>query len=157
MSSLLFPELFQVAEIEVSYNNPIPYQDRIKVSGTSTAYDIFSCTWDRGKIELVEQCKVLLLNKNNHCLGIVNLTMGIINFCPFDPRLIFGTALKANATAIVIAHNHPSGSLTPSSDDITMTENTVKAAKLLGMSVMDHLILTANGYFSFLKSGIMPQ
>lgn len=125
MSSLLFPEMFQVAEIEVSYRNPIPYQDGIKVPSTSIAYDIFRCTWDKGKIELVEQCKVLLLNKNNHCLGIINLTMGINNFCPFDPRLVFGTTLKAIATAIVLAHNYPSSRLEPSADDIIITKNTL--------------------------------
>jgi DNA repair protein RadC len=157
MDNPVFSELFQVAEIEVSYRNPTPYQDRIKVKGTHIAYEIFNCTWDKDKIELVEQFKVLLLNQDNGCLGIVNLTMGIINFCPFDPRLIFGTALKANATAIVLAHNHPSGNLNPSTNDIASTKKIVQAAKLLGISVMDHLVITPQGYYSFLQHGILPK
>lgn len=157
MDSQLFPELFQVSEIEVSYRNPMPYDNRVKVSSTSVAYDIFNCTWDRGKIELVEQIKVLLLNHDNGCLGIVNLTMSIINFCPFDPRLVFATVLKTNATAIVLAHNHPSGSLNPSNNDIAVTKSIVKAAKLLGITVMDHLILTAHGYYSFSENNILPK
>lgn len=156
MDKPLFPELFQVPEIQMSYHNPTPYHDRIKVKGTHIAYEILNCTWDMDKIELVEQFKVLLLNQDNGCLGIVDLTMGIINFCPFDPRLIFGAALKANATAMVLAHNHPSGNLTPSTNDIASTKKIVQAAKLLGMTVMDHLILTTQGYYSFLQHGNMP-
>jgi hypothetical protein len=63
MNRPLFPELFQVAEIAISYHNHTPYQDRIKVPKPSVAYDIFSASWDSDKIELIEQCKIYCLTK----------------------------------------------------------------------------------------------
>lgn len=157
MNRPLFPELFQVAEIEVSYHNHTPYQDRIKVPKPSVAYDIFSASWDPDKIELIEQCKILLLNQSSHCLGIVNLTSGTVNYCPLDARAVLAPALKANATAIVLAHNHPSCSLNPSQNDIEATKRIVKSAKLLDMFVMDHIIFCKQGYFSFAENKIMPK
>lgn len=153
----LFPELFQVSEIEISYRNHTPSEDRIKVPSTSVALDIFNCSWDRNKIELVEQCKILLLNHNGCCLGIFNLASGGSSNCPFDPRIVFATAIKANASAIILAHNHPSGSLIPSKNDILITKNIIKAAKLFGIAVLDHIILTADGYFSFSQNKILPK
>lgn len=153
----LFPELFQVSEIEISYHNHTPFADRIKISNTSTALDIFNSTWDRNKIELVEECKILLMNITGHCLGIINLSTGSANRCPFDIRIVMAATIKANASAIILAHNHPGGSLTPSNDDISLTKTLVKAAKLLGIAIIDHLILTKHGYFSFSQNKILPR
>ncbi len=157
MNRPLFSELFQVSEIEISYYNPTPYQDRIKVSKPSVAYDIFSSSWDLDKIELIEQSKILLLNQSSHCLGIVSLTSGTINSCPLDARTVLIPALKANATAIVLAHNHPSGSLEPSQNDLEATKRIVAGAKLLDIIIMDHIILSRYGYFSFAENKILPN
>lgn len=157
MSSQLFPEMFQVTEIEINYRNPVPHQDRVKINTPSMAYQVFNSTWDKSKIELVEQSKILLLNHANYCLGIVNLSVGTLTSCPLDSRMIFSVALKANATAFVLAHNHPSSDPTPSLDDTTATKNIVKAGKLFGIAMMDHLILTSHGYFSFVENKVLPK
>jgi len=157
MNSQLFPELFQVAEIEITYRNPTPFNERIIVNKSQNAYEILIATWDIDKIELVEQFKILLLNRLNHCLGIVNLSTGTSFGAPVDPRLVFATALKANATALVLAHNHPTGNLSPTDDDITTTKSLIKAADFLGIAVSDHLILSKDGFFSFRAHGLLSS
>jgi len=66
-----------------------------------------------------------------------------------DPKVIFQVALKANASSIILAHNHPSGNIEPSEADIRLTRNLKQAGELLKISVLDHLILTSESYYSF--------
>ena len=68
-------------------------------------------------------------------------------------RLIFAVALKCNATGIIIAHNHPSGTLKPSDTDITLTKSIKKCADILEITLLDHLIITKNGFYSFSNEG----
>jgi DNA repair protein RadC len=72
-----------------------------------------------------------------------------------DKRLLMAAALKLGATALVLCHNHPSGSLQPSEADKKITKNIIEVAKLHDMQVLDHVILTKDGYFSFFESGLM--
>lgn len=72
-----------------------------------------------------------------------------------DPKLIFASALAANASAIILAHNHPSGNLKPSQVDIQLTRKLVNGGKLLDISIYDHLIITYDGYTSFSEEGIL--
>ncbi|RZK12928.1 MAG: hypothetical protein EOO43_18375 [Flavobacterium sp.] len=89
-----------------------------------------------------------MLNRHNIVLGIVDLSTGGGGSTVMDSRVIFSIALKATATSIILAHNHPSGNLRPSSEDIRITEKLKQAAKLLGIELHDHLIITENNYFS---------
>ncbi|MBA4853452.1 JAB domain-containing protein [Emticicia sp. BO119] len=157
MNGQLFPEIFQVAEIEISYRNTTPFNERILVNKSQSAYEILNASWDKDKIELVEQFKILLLNRQNHCLGIVNLSTGSSFGTPVDPRLVFAAALKANATALVLAHNHPTGNVSPTNDDIVTTKSLAKAAELFGIAIFDHLILSKDGFFSFGANGLLPK
>ena len=70
-----------------------------------------------------------------------------------DIRLILQTALLCNATAMILAHNHPSGQLNPSNEDIKLTKQIKEAARLMDMRVVDHLIITADSYYSFAEEG----
>jgi len=87
--------------------------------------------------------------------GIVDLSTGGGGSTVMDSKVIFTIALKATATSLILAHNHPSGNLRPSSQDITVTEKLVKAAKLLEIEVHDHLIISENGYYSMAEEGLM--
>jgi len=98
---------------------------------------------------------VILLNKNNRVLGLAHVSQGGVTGTVLDPRVIFCLALKANATGLVIAHNHPSGNLKPSNEDINITKQLVSGGKLLGIDVADHLIITADGYYSLADNGLM--
>jgi DNA repair protein RadC len=120
--------LFQVNEIEIVYRNRTSYSDRIQIRSASTAYEILRQSWDINRLELVEQFKILLLNQQNNCLSIA---AGGMSSCGVDPKVIFTSALKARATSLILAHNHPSGSLQPSEPDKLLTRKLNRAANCL--------------------------
>lgn len=141
----------QVAEIGIYYKSSPDEKPKIKTS--NDAFKLLIDTWDENTIELQEEFKVLLLNNSNEVLGIFPLSKGGITACLVDIRLIFACALKANATGIIISHNHPSSNLTPSKNDIDITQKIKSAGKLLDIVLLDHLIITAKGYYSFVEEG----
>ena len=102
-----------------------------------------------------EEVKVLLLNRNNKVLGIYALAKGGITSCVVDVRIILAVALKALATGIILVHNHPSGNLQPSTDDKKITEQLNSSCKLMGITLLDHLIITKDDYFSFADEGLL--
>ena len=143
--------MHNLAEIKVSYStNNIP---KIKITKGEEAYKILLDSWDINTIELQEEFKVLLLNKANEVLGIYPLSKGGITGTVIDVRLIFGTALKCNATGIIICHNHPSGNLIPSIADINITKKIKECSTLLDITLIDHLIISKEGFYSFINSG----
>ena len=95
---------------------------------------------------------MICLNSAHQVLGWVNIASGGFSATTVDPRIIFGIALQTASAAIVIAHNHPSGSLTPSPQDIAVTQQLRAAGKMLAITVLDHLIITRESYFSFADS-----
>ena len=102
-----------------------------------------------------EQFWLLLLNIGNKVIGAVQVSSGGLSATVADPKMIFGAALCAQASGIILAHNHPSGTLRPSEEDIILTRKLVEASRLLQMKLMDHLILTTDGYFSFADNGML--
>lgn len=141
----------EVSEIKVSYsttNTP-----KVKITSGDVAFELLLSLWDLDTIELQEEFKVLLLNRANEVLGIYPLSRGGITGTVVDSRLIFAVALKCNATGIIICHNHPSGTLKPSNTDITLTKSIKKCADFLDITLIDHLIITKHGFFSFLNEG----
>ncbi len=148
--------LFKVAEVELVYRSLPQNEYRPVITCAAISYNILKNHWDENKMDLQEQFKILLLNTRYACLGIVDIATGGLNSCIADTRLIFSCALKANASSIILAHNHPSGSLTPSDADKKLTERLVKAGKHLQINVLDHLILSSQGYTAFSEQGLMP-
>ena len=98
---------------------------------------------------------MLLLNRANKVLGYVKLSSGGTSQTIIDIKLVFHAALKANAHSIILAHNHPSGSLSPSKSDISLTKEVGSAGKILNIELLDHLIITEEGYLSFADEGMM--
>ncbi len=143
----------EVAEIKVSYSTTST--PKIKITTVKKAFEVLLSLWDLDTIELQEEFKVLLLNRANEVLGIYPLSKGGITGTVVDSRLIFAVALKCNATGILLCHNHPSGNLKPSDADITLTRSIKKCADFLDITLIDHLIITRNGYFSFSNEGKM--
>ena len=157
MTQLHLQNLFQVNEIEIIYRNKIPYQDRIQITQSATAYEVLRQSFDANRIELVEQFKILLLDQKNNCLCLSDISTGGMAACIADPKIIFATALKAKAVGIILAHNHPSGNLQASSADLTLTRKLVEGGKLLDIAVLDHLIITPHNYLSLADEGLMPR
>jgi DNA repair protein RadC len=101
-----------------------------------------------------EEFWVLYLNNSNKVIHKAQLSKGGITGTVVDVRLIFKTAFEFNATSIILTHNHPSGKLVASDADIQITKKIKEASKYLEIVVLDHLIITENGYYSFNDSGI---
>lgn len=89
---------------------------------------------------MLEEVKVIFLNKNNIVIGIYNLAKGGISQCTVYIRIILAVALKSVSTAIILVHNHPSGNLQPSQSDKEITQNLKEACKMVQIALIDHLI-----------------
>jgi len=102
-----------------------------------------------------EHFKLILLNARNKILGISTISIGSLNASIVHPREVFKDAIMHNAYSVVLAHNHPSGDPEPSEDDLTITKRFIEAGKILGIEVIDHIIITKNGYLSFKDRGLL--
>jgi len=109
------------------------------------------------QINLRESFIVLALDSRNQPLGFAVVAEGGVSFAAVDRSLVFKAAVLLPAPSIILVHNHPSGELSPSEDDIRITEQIVEGGKLLGVRVLDHIIMTERGYYSFLEAGRMPR
>jgi DNA repair protein RadC len=144
-----------VAEIELSYTPNVKPSMRPKINSAEDAYKLFLQTWDTSKIEFVEQFKVMLLNRANRVLGICTLTSGSTVGTIADPKQVFSVALLANAINIILAHNHPSGSVVPSASDIDLTAKMKMVGEFMQLKVLDHIIVCVEGYYSFAHEGTL--
>jgi DNA repair protein RadC len=99
--------------------------------------------------------KVLLLDSANHLIRDVTVSEGILNSSLVHPREVFRNAIIEHAASVILLHNHPSGNPEPSSDDLQITRQIVEAGKIIGISVHDHIIITANSFTSFAERGIL--
>jgi DNA repair protein RadC len=145
----------QISEVELVYRSTVKASLRPILTNSREVYDVLLQSWDKNKIELQEQFKVLLLNRGNKALGIYEVSTGGVAGTVADPKLIFMAAIKANACSIILAHNHPSSNLKPSRADEELTQKIKQGGKLLEINVLDHLILSPEGYYSFADEGVM--
>lgn len=151
----MIQKTFNVAEVQVSYKPDYKASERPKISSSKQAYNLLMQQWDLGKIEFLEQSKMILLNRQNRVLGLVEISTGGVSGTILDPKIIFSIALKANTSAIILCHNHPSGNIQPSQSDIKLTNQLKEGGKLLEILVWDHLIITNENYYSFADDGMM--
>jgi DNA repair protein RadC len=145
--------VLRVAEIEISYHPAIKPSKRISVTNSADAERVLRRIWCK-PVELRECFYALFLNRANKVLGYFLVSVGGITGTVVDPRCIFQAALKASATGILLAHNHPSGNPTPSDADIELTRKLKEAGKILEITVLDHLILMPEGYTLMADEGM---
>ena len=122
--------------------------ERPKISGSREAFNILKENWDEAKIEFVEQFKAMFTNRANKVLGILEVSTGGVTGTVADPTVIFAGAIKAGACGLIVAHNHPSGNLIARQSDIELTKRLREAGKILEVQLLDHIIITTEGYFS---------
>lgn len=140
----------EVNEIKVSYCEKLGTIDSEPVASSEHVARLLYEHWDKNTIGLQETFKVLLLNNANKVKGTYQASTGGITGTLVDLRLLFAVVLKTVSTSIILAHNHPSGTLRPSAMDKQLTEKIKKAATLFDIKVLDHLIIIPNGdYYSF--------
>lgn len=142
-----------IQEIRVSYTSG--NRDKVNITNSKDSYELLLSCWSQRTIELQEEFKVLLLNRNHQVLGIYPLSKGGVSGTIVDAKLVFSVALKCNASSIIIAHNHPSGNLKPSDADIRLTQKLKEAGNYLDVKVLDHIILSKDRYFSFADNSQM--
>jgi DNA repair protein RadC len=140
---------FEVAEIQLSYKTTVKPSSRPKIRTSKDTYEILLESWDDSKIEFVEQFKVILLNRANKVLGIFEVSTGGVAGTVADPKVIFAAAIKTNASGMILSHNHPSGNLIASKSDIELTKRLKEGGRLLEIELLDHVIISTEGYFSF--------
>ena len=141
-----------LAEIEISYSrNNIT--DNTRISCSRDADKVFRGIFP--SLQHREYFYMLCLDRASQVLGFFQVSVGGMNGTIADIRIIFQTAIKANASGIIISHNHPSGNLQPSEADKALTNKIVEAGKLMDISILDHIILSSKGYFSFADEGLV--
>lgn len=153
METLIQSPLTQVSEIQLTYNPVIKPSQRPKIEQSIDVYTLLINNWDLGKIEFIEQFKIMLLNRANKVLGIMDVSTGGVSGTVADPKIIFSAALKANASVIILSH--PSGNLKPSQSDLDLTRKLIAAGGYLDIQVIEHIIITSEGYLSFVDEGIL--
>lgn len=142
-----------VGEVKISYKTTgIPYA---QVYSSISAYEFLKKIWDHDTIEYHESCCILGLNSKNMICSYKFISHGGISGTVVDPKMIFQFAILTNSTCLILAHNHPSGNLRPSENDRTVTEKIKTAGKFMDLPLLDHLIVTVSGFYSFADEGLM--
>ena len=149
-NEIIETDLNNLSEVQLVYRTKIKPTNRPKVGKLEDAVEIFRKYWDGDRIEHIEEVKILLLNRTNKVLGIASVSMGGVSGTVMDERVILQYAIKANASAVIMAHNHPSGNLEPSDADKKITLKIRNALELIGMSLLDHIILTVGSQNSII-------
>ena len=144
---------YQVGEVELSYKSRTRSKNEILTA--SDAYQALLPTFKEGTIDYKEYFKVLFLNQENQLLGYTLISEGGLTTTDVDVRIILQAALLTNSVALILAHNHPSGNLRPSQEDKNLTQKIKDAAQLMRITVVDHIILTSEGYYSFANEGMI--
>jgi DNA repair protein RadC len=147
-----------------TYKSPIPeitlkYKSgalvKAKITTSEDAYKMLMEMYDSDTLEYTESFIVIYLSKSNNTLGWQRMSSGGTAGTVVDVKVLMTTALKCNAHGIIISHNHPSGALRPSEQDLALTKNMVKAGEFLEIPILDHIIVTTSGYYSFADSGVI--
>jgi DNA repair protein RadC len=102
-----------------------------------------------------EHFVALNLNGGNRVLSTCVVSVGLVDQSLVHPREVFSEAVKERAARVIVCHNHPGGALAPSEEDIGVTRSLVKASRVLGIALLDHVIVSDEGYFSFREGGLM--
>lgn len=142
---------YTVGEVELSYKPK--FKSLHKVASSEDAYKYLLSTYKEGTICYKEYFKVLFLNQDNQVLGYTLISEGGITDTTVDVRVILQAALLTNSVDIILAHNHPSGNLKPSRQDMEITKKVRDASQLMRIKVLDHLIISDAGYYSFADEG----
>lgn len=152
----IFGRCPKLCELKVSYRRPAQRAKnemiRPVLNRPELCLDYLRKVWDRDTLELREEIVLICLDSSLSANGWVRLYAGGYGECTLDLKLLMGIVLKSASSGFILAHNHPSGSLTPSAEDRAVTRRVDQAAKLLGVRFVDHVITAKTGHYSFRMS-----
>ncbi len=139
-----------VAALELSRRRKT--EEKVVIGSSENAFNCFKpYLFDKD----VEEFWILLLNRANKVLKLERISIGGVSGTVVDPKVLFRIAIQNQASGIILAHNHPSGNLTPSLEDKNITQKIKQGAQLLDINLLDHLIVSNEKYFSFADEGII--
>jgi DNA repair protein RadC len=145
----------QVSEMEIVYRRKSLAAQFPIIRSSEEIYELLKRNWNQDKINLCEQFKVCLLNCRSRPLGICEISTGGISQTVAEPSFIIGLAILSAAKGIILSHNHPSGDSRPSKSDQALTLKVQAGAALFDIKLVDHIIMTDSGYYSFADEGLL--
>jgi len=141
-----------IAAMELAGRRQITKAKRKKITSSR---DIFDLLHHKFRDLNHEEFWVVFMNRANQIIEFEQVSIGGMTGTVADPKVIFNKALSKNACSIIVAHNHPSGNLKPSRADIDLTKKLRNAGQLLDLPLLDHLIITASGFYSFADEAML--
>ena len=123
-----------------------------KIASSESSYN-FARKFYHDDVRIYESCFIMLLNRANNVTGYAKISQGGICGTMVDIRLVCKYAIEALATSVILVHNHPSGNLSSSLEDEKITKSVKEALKLFNIRLLDHIIISENGYYSFNDNG----
>ena len=142
-----------ICELGIRMSKPSNYK-KIKIKEPK---DIAELLMNELRYEKREIAKVIVLNNKNIILKILDISLGGANFAVISPKDILAEAIKMEAPKIILVHNHPSGDSTPSKSDFNLTEKLLKAAELMGIELLDHVVIGNMNYVSIFSEKLKFQ
>ena len=139
--------------IEAKYVRDKDYPYQKKITSSQDVFDFAKVLRDETKEKFV----ALHMDSGNKVICFEVVSVGSLTAAIVEPREIFKTALLSNASALILIHNHPSGSLIPSPNDLMLTKRIKEAAKIVGFKILDHVIVTENGFHSMADEGLLDN
>jgi len=128
--------------------------ERVKITSSQNSADYIRQFYS-DDIEIFESFFILLLNRQNKTIGYAKISQGGVAGTVVDAKIILKYIVDTLASAVILCHNHPSGNLNPSTQDLEITKKLSQAAKLVDSQVIDHIILTPDSFYSFADNGLI--
>lgn len=141
-------------EINLTYKRPL-FESMERITNSEKASKLIKQYVDHDQLDLRERAWVIYLTNANSALGIAEINIGCIDSTVVSGRYIFQLALLVNATSIILIHNHPSGKLKISSSDKQITKKLCRIGEIMDIKVLDHIIITSEGYVSLADENLM--
>ena len=140
-------------EFKISLKKKGSFGEMFPIRDSESAADLCRKCFEADLIDWREEFIVIALNRANKVLGFYKISSGGVGGTVCDPKIVFQFALLSNASRLVLSHNHPSGNLQPSEGDREITRKIVKGGEMLDIQILDHIIVTSEGYTSFCDEG----
>ncbi len=142
-----------IPTITLSYINKV--KKRRAISSSHEAYEVFIQSIDDNMLDLREEFKIIFLDRRNTFLALLEHSIGTIAGTTVEIKHILASAILLNASSIILGHNHPAKNTKPSRSDIALTEKICAAASYHDIQVLDHVIFSREGFFSFSDEGML--
>lgn len=153
-TTLLSTIILSISEIQIHYKRPL-YDSMKYITNADDADKILKEFTGKNRIDFKEFFWVILLNRANRVLGISEIAIGSSSGVSVNIREICQLALLTASTQLIVAHNHPSGKLTPSKADKNITAKIKKALALLDITLLDHIVITSEDFLSFANESLL--